>query len=76
MRGAITIFVVALAWGYVMDDDHHAEQAMDAERREWAQSVKFCHRVFGLQTQPEYDSHDQLVCVGRLGQKHPVLASK
>ena len=61
------------AWAFVMDSDYHDEQAMDAERREWAQAVQFCHRAFGPQTQPEYDDRDRLVCVGRKGQRYAAV---
>lgn len=65
------LFVLALiAWLLVMDSDYSAEQAMDAERREWLQAVQFCHRTAGPQTAPEYDERGTLICVGRKGQRH------
>ena len=39
------------------------------EQRDWLQAVQFCHRAFGPQTAPEYDERDQLVCVGKRGQR-------
>lgn len=65
------LFVLALiAWLFVMDGDYSAEQAMDAERREWMQAIQFCHRTAGPATQPEYDERGTLVCVGKRGQRH------
>ena len=65
------LFVLALiAWLFVMDSDNTAEQAMDAERREWMQAIQFCRRTAGPQTAPEYDERGTLVCVGRKGQRH------
>ena len=65
----ILIFGIAV-WAFAMDTDFHADQqAMDAERRAWAQAVTFCHRAFGPQTAPEYDHNDQLVCVSRKGER-------
>lgn len=49
-----------------------------AERRMWAHAVAHCHRAFGPQTAPEYDHDDNLVCVGKRGQRmaavHPADA--
>lgn len=65
------LFVLALiAWLFVMDSDHTAEQAMDAERREWMQAVQFCQRTAGPQTAPEYTEDNKLVCMGKRGQRH------
>lgn len=65
------LFVLALiAWLFVMDSDHTAEQAMDAERREWMQAIQFCHRTAGPQTAPEIDDRGVLVCTGKRGQRH------
>lgn len=65
------LFVLALiAWLFVMDSDNTAEQAMDAERREWMQAVQFCHRTAGPQTAPEYTEDNRLICVGKRGQRH------
>lgn len=64
------LFVLALiAWLFVMDSDNTAEQAMDAERREWMQAIQHCHRSYGPQTAPEYDDQDRLICVGKRGQR-------
>ena len=51
-------------------DARDFEADMSAERREWREAVMFCHRAFGPQTQPEYDHNDQLICVGRKGQRY------
>lgn len=65
------LFVIALiAWLFVMDSDNTAEQAMDAERREWMQAIQFCHRTAGPQTAPEYTEDNRLICVGKRGQRH------
>lgn len=65
------LFVLALiAWLFVMDSDNTAEQAMDAERREWMQAIQFCHRTAGPQTAPEYTEDNRLICVGKRGQRH------
>lgn len=45
------------------------EIAASQDRRMWAQAVQFCHRAFGPQTAPEYDDRDQLICVGKRGQR-------
>ena len=66
---AAALFVLALiALVFAMNDDF--EQDMESERREWAAAVTFCHRAFGPQTQPEYDTNDRLICVGRKGQRY------
>lgn len=65
------LFVLAMiAWLFVMDGDYSAEQAMDAERREWMQAIQFCHRTAGPQTAPEYTEDNRLICVGKRGQRH------
>ena len=65
------LFVLTLiAWLFVMDSDHTAEQAMDAERREWMQAIQFCHRTAGPQTAPEFDDRGTLICTGKRGQRH------
>lgn len=46
------------------------------EQRDWLQAVQFCHRAFGPQTAPEYDSQNRLVCVGKRGQRHIEVAIK
>lgn len=46
------------------------------ENRDWLQAVQFCHRAFGPQTAPEYDSQNRLVCVGKRGQRHIEVAIK
>ena len=51
-------------------DSRDFEADMTAERREWREAVMFCHRSFGPQTAPEYDHNDQLICVGRKGQRY------
>ena len=65
------IFVLAIiALLSATASDYSAEQAMDAERREWMQAIQFCHRTAGPQTAPEYTEDNRLVCVGRKGQRH------
>lgn len=46
------------------------------DQRNWQQAVQFCHRAFGPQTAPEYDERDQLVCVGKRGQRHIEVSIK
>ena len=46
------------------------------EQRNWQQAVQFCHRAFGPQTAPEYDHDDNLMCVGKRGQRHIEVAIK
>ena len=43
---ALLVFGV-VAWAFAMDTDFSdGQQAMDAERRAWAQAVAHCHRAF------------------------------
>lgn len=51
-------------------DASDIESEMVKERREWSYAITHCHRVFGPQTQPEYDDNGKLICVGARGQKY------
>jgi hypothetical protein len=79
----IALFVLIFAaWAIAMDSDYAAlhEPESDAvalaqmEQRMWLHAVQHCHRAFGPGTQPEYDAHDRLVCVGKRGHRHIEVA--
>ena len=66
-----------ITWFMAMDADFRdsADTALQQEQREWMQAIQTCHRAYGPSTAPEYDDEGRLVCVGKRGQKHPLLAA-
>ena len=75
-NSAILVGILAI-WFLVMDTDYRneADNALIQEQREWMHAIQTCHRAYGPSTAPEYDEHQNLVCLGKRGQKHPLIAS-
>lgn len=74
---AVLCVVVGISAMQHLDNQAHDFDAMaQQEQRMWAHAVQHCHRAFGPQTQPEYNERDQLVCIGKRGQRHISVAIK
>lgn len=77
LTNIVLVAGILATWFLMQDSDYRndADTALQQERREWMQAIQTCHRAYGPATAPEYDDLGNLMCLGKRGQKHPVIAS-
>lgn len=72
---ALFIGLMLMMIGIQVLDTHDLESELQTERREWSYAIQHCLRTYGVQSQPEYDENDRLICRTRRGEALPYMGN-
>ena len=72
---ALVIGILLTMVGIQVLDASDLESELQTEQREWMFAVQHCLRTYGVQSQPEYDENDRLICRTRRGEALPYMGN-